>query len=354
MQILSALDAISPAFARTKLVLFSPFRKGRTWKLSATAYLATAGTIFLPFPLLYLGFLPILRKTGAGTLAIWALIACVILLMALYLWIFHLCSHIRFAFFDIVLNRGEFVAPAWRKYGPQSRKFSAFKVLLGTLVTAIFAVPVVGYFHHFFAIVWSIAPGQQPSPDLIFGLFAGYFFAYFGFGLFFFASTLLNDFIVPTMALEDASLSEAFRRFGKFLGNEPGQFTLYALMKLILGLAGYMGAAFLAEIAFLLVMAIVALIAIAIGFLLHMAGVSMTVLTVLGGILAAACYFFFMGYGLPIVIGTVLTFLESYKLYFLGGRYLLLGELLERSTPPPMPYIPPPNYATPSPPVAGQ
>ena len=52
MPILSALDAISPAFARTKLVLFSPFRKGRTWKLAATAYLATAGAVFLPFPLI--------------------------------------------------------------------------------------------------------------------------------------------------------------------------------------------------------------------------------------------------------------------------------------------------------------
>ena len=38
MQILRASEAVSPAFARTRLLLFSPFRFGRTWKLCATAY----------------------------------------------------------------------------------------------------------------------------------------------------------------------------------------------------------------------------------------------------------------------------------------------------------------------------
>jgi len=347
MPILSALDAISPAFARTKLVLFTPLRKGRTWKLSATAYLATVGAVFLPFPLIYLGFLPMARKAG-GSLAAWGLITGVLLLTALYVWIFHLCSRIRFAFFDIVLNRGEFVAPAWRKYGPQARKFTAFKILLGTIVTAVFAVPAAGYFYHFFSVISSIKPGQEPPPELIFGLFAGYMLAYFGLGMFFFASTLLNDFIVPSLALEDTSLGEAFRRFGRFIRNEPGQFALYVLMKFVLGFAGYMGAIIAFEIVFLVAIAIIALIAFGIGFLLHMAGVSTVVLTVLGVILAVACYLFFLVYCLILVIGAVLTFLESYKLYFLSGRYPMLGELLDRSTPPPTIYAPPPSYPAPN------
>ena len=34
-------------------------------------------------------------------------------------------------------------------------------------------------------------------------------------------------------------------------------------------------------------------------------------------------------------MGTLLTFFQAYALYFLGGRYPLLGDLLDRSTPPP-------------------
>jgi hypothetical protein len=53
---------------------------------------------------------------------------------------------------------------------------------------------------------------------------------------------------------------------------------------------------------------------------------------------------------LILVIGPVLTFFEAYNLYFLAGRYPLLGEILE----PPFPTAgmsPLPNYPPPMPPV---
>jgi hypothetical protein len=50
-----------------------------------------------------------------------------------------------------------------------------------------------------------------------------------------------------------------------------------------------------------------------------------------------------------LALGTGLTFMESYALYFLGGRYPMLGYLLDRSTPPPpvYSYSPPPSYYAP-------
>ena len=110
---LSATECITPAIARTKLILFTPFRKGRTWKLSATAYLAIAGQMFAPFPLFNLIYLPAVKRTG--TWAVYALIAAVLVFSVIYVVCFYLCSRIKFAYFDIVINRGEFVAPAWRK-----------------------------------------------------------------------------------------------------------------------------------------------------------------------------------------------------------------------------------------------
>ena len=101
-----------------------------------------------------------------------------------------------------------------------------------------------------------------------------------------------------------------------------------------------MGAAILWEIVVLIGLLVVGLVAFAIGYLLHLAGVSHIVLIVLGVLLGIACYAFFFVYGLLLAIGPVYTFLDSYALYFLGGRYPLLGDLLERSTPPPASAIP--------------
>ena len=342
MQILSAADALSPAFARTKLVLFSPFRKGRTWKLGATAYLATAGTFFVPFTLLYLFFIPMARRAG-GSIAVTALVAFLAVLTILHLYFFYLFSRIRFAFFDIVLNRGEFVAPAWRKYGPQSIRWTLFKIVLGTLITAVFALPLAAWFRQLLTAMTSFQPGQQPPPQLVFSMLTGYFLLYFVIGLFFFITSLLSDFIIPSLALENTTLPEAFRRLGHLIRSEPGQFTLYALLKLVLAIAGYIGLLFVFEIALHLTVLILGIIALLIGYLLHLIGVPIVVLTVLGVILAVAVYLFFLVYILLLLFGALLTFLESYTLYFLGGRYPMLGDLLDRSTPPP-PVLPPPVY----------
>jgi hypothetical protein len=348
MQILSALDAISPAFARTKLVLFTPFRKGRTWKLSMTAYLSVLGTVFLPFTLVALFFIPLVRKT-AETSAVTILLGVSITLTLVYLLIFWLCSHLRFAFFDIVLNREEFVAPAWRKYGSQAFQWSAFKVALGTLVTAAVAAPISAALHHFVDSISALqlAPGQSPSPEMMRPIFAGYaafLLLYLGMGVFFWLSSLLSDFIVPSLALEDTTLVVAFQRLAKLIRREPGQFTAYAVLKLALAFAGYVAQAIAFYIVLLIAVIVVGLIAWIVGLILHAIGVPMTVLTVLGVILGVGLYFGLCFYGMPIAIGALLTFLEAYALYFLGGRYPMLGERLDLSTPPmhrPEPVNPP-------------
>jgi len=354
MRIFSATDAISPAIARTRLVLFTPFLKGRTWKFCATAYLATAGSMFLPFPLIYLIFIPLAREKAGAAAAAFIIVA-VAVVMALYLFLFYLFSRIRFSFFDVVLLREQYIAPAWRKYGPQSFRWTLFKVVLGTLITALIAAPVATYTRSIIAAfqALNLQPGQQPPPEFfnqILATYAAAFLVYFVIGVFFFLSSLLNDFIVPSLALEDTTLGEAFRRLGQLIRREPGQFTLYALLKFVFGLVGYFAAAIAFEIVALLAGLIVAAIAGGIGYLLYLAHVPVAVLIVLAVILGVAFYLFVVIYCFAIVLGTLLTFLEAYKLYFLGGRYPLLGDLLDRSTPPPAPLPPsPPGYATPPP-----
>jgi len=361
MRPLNASECISPAIARTKLVLFTPFRKGRTWKLAATAYLCRAGTMCFPFPLIYLLFLPLAEH--AGRLAVVLLVAGVLVATAVAVVLFYLCSRLQFAFFDIVVNRGEFVAPAWRKYGPQSLPWTGVKLLFGALATLACAAPIAAFTRHIiplFQEMGSMAPGQPPSPQVMkvmLGFYAGYAVLLLVFGSLFLISSLFSDFIVPSLALEDTGLPEAFRRMFELVRREPGEFTLYALLKVGLAIAVYIGVTIAWEIVLILSTVIVGIVVFLLGFLLHLAGVPAAVLTALGIVVAIAWYLFFFIYTLFFAIGAVFTFLDAYALYFLAGRYPMLGDLLDRSTPPPSfaypASFPPPYYppqAAPPPP----
>ena len=272
MRTLTATEAIGPAINRTKAILFQPFRKGRSWKLAATAYLCRVGTMFFPFPLIYLIFLPAARN--AGTVA--ALCIGIAILLALFIFFFYVCSRLQFAFFDIVVNRGEFVAPAWRKYGHRYLLWTTVKVALGTAAALACALPLAAYIRHLLPLLHTmqtLKPGQPPPPQFMAAIFAGYGVILLVFGPFFLMSSLLCDFIVPPLALEDTGLAEAFRRLSELIRREPGEFVLYTLLKLVLGFAVYMGAIIAWEIIFFLSTLIIAAIAVALGFLLHLAGV---------------------------------------------------------------------------------
>lgn len=117
---------------------------------------------------------------------------------------------------------------------------------------------------------------------------------------------------------------------------EPGQFALYTLLKVLLGFVGYMGATLAWEIAFFLITLIVGAVVFLIGFLLHLAGVPHVVLIILG-VLAAIAWYAVAILSVMFAIGPVFTYMDAYALYFLGGRYPLLGDLLDQSTPPPAP-----------------
>lgn len=344
MNTLSALDAISPALSRTRRILFAPFRKGRSWKLAATAYVATAGTGFLPFPLFYLAFIPAARR-GGGTLLVLALILLALVLTAIVLVVFYLCSRAQFAFLDIVLNQGQFVAPAWKKYGRESLQWVTFKVIFGTVVMALYALPTIAYVRHVIPLFQSIHPGQPPPPEFMSVLFAGYGLIALMFGSFFIVSSLLADFMVPLLIIEGTGLAGAFRSLFRAVRNEPGPYAGYALGKILLSIAGYLAATMAFQVVFLFSILIIGAIAGGFGLLLHFTGVPNLFLIVPGIILGVAVYLFFVVYVLLLAMGTVFTFLQSYTLYFLGGRYPLIGEVLTKTDPPP-----PTHYGIPVPP----
>jgi hypothetical protein len=340
MRILSATEAVSPAIARMKLLLFKPFRFGRSWKLATTSYLGGTTSFFIPFPLIYLAFIPVVRRAGAPASAIAAIVAGAAVLLVIYMAIFYLCSRLNFAFFDIALNRGEFVAPAWRKYGPQSLKWTLFKMAIGTAFFALIAAPLTPVVKRLVTSFSSMnpVPGQEPSPQFmaaIFSFYAAFLIVYLIIGVFALLTSTLSDFVVPSLALENTSLKEALGRAGRLVRSEPGAVCLYILMKVVLYLAGGVVVVILFYI-FIFAVILIAFLLGALGyFLLNLLHVPHVVMMVLATFFGITFYVFTIFYGMFLAYGTLYTITESYALYFLGGRYPLLGDLLERSTPPP-------------------
>jgi hypothetical protein len=127
----------------------------------------------MPFPFFFLLFLPVASQSGR-TAVVAAVIAFVLLTTALYLFFFYLFTRLKFAWFDILVNRGEFVAPAWRKYGPQSLSWTVFKVVFGSLITLALSAPIAAYIRHLIPLFRSMTHGQQPTAQLIGAIYAGY------------------------------------------------------------------------------------------------------------------------------------------------------------------------------------
>jgi hypothetical protein len=338
----SASEAITPAFQRTKTVLFQPFQIGRSWKLSATAYLALMGSLFLPTPLATL--LPHPHGTRPGPVLLQLFLPVFALLgSALMFLFFYIGVRLQFARFDIVLRGEKKIAPLWRRYAPFTGRWLGLKLSLSAVFFVLLGVPLGVVLPRILAKL-QFTPGQRPAPALLLDLFLVEALFCFAFFFLMFCSSLLDDFILPSIALEGVPLGEAFRRFTRLLRSEPGQLLFYAVFKALLAL----GCGIAMEVGILVTEFFLAIPLFLVGFLgwllLHHLGPAGHILMATGVILLGLAFASILIYVSIGFIGAVMLFLQAYALYFLAGRYPMLGDLLD----PPTPGL---AYPTPPPPA---
>jgi hypothetical protein len=257
---------------------------------------------------------------------------------------FYLSSRLQFVMFDLVLRRQTTISPIWNRVGPATWRWMGLRFLFSLGVLVLFSpvlIPAIIAFIH-------SVPKSGTAPDV--GAFLGVFAAFFGaillvaivIGI---GHLLLHDFGLPSMALEGTPLLETVTRVLRLMRAEPLQVLLFVVMRIVLHIAVAIGTflAFFAGAAFLLV---------PFGGLggilyagLHNAGsgarVGMWLMIALLA-LAYAAVIVIAAFMLASIIG---TFFQAYAIYFLGGRYPLLGEILQ-----PTPEPPPTFYYQPAPP----
>jgi hypothetical protein len=341
MRPLSATEAISPAIERTRTVLFHPFKPGRAWKLSITAYLSTLGMFYLPTSIFSFAAGASQPHKTVAALLLSAGFSAIISIVSFVFFIIGV--RMEFVLFDIVLLNEKFVAPSWRRHVPHSWRWVGFKLLFSLAVSAL-----CGPFFYFayarlfprIATAHPVTPGQLP-PHFFATLASIYLIIGIPFGLAMLVSAVLTNFALPSVALDDTTVREALRRTFSLFSAEPGPVSLFVFFKVILAIAAFLAMETVVLIVEILCFIPIGLIALAGWFLLRSAGDIGHILMLVGAVTLLIVFAVIAIYVSTVAVGSVYVFFQAYALYFLGGRYPTLGNLLE---PPyqPVSYAPPP------------
>lgn len=376
MKPLSPVEAVSPSFLRTRSVLLppglmpgqnAPFRLGFFFKIVIVAaftqtsfYAATLSvcvqSIFFATSIAQTGVVSRLGKHSAtaphGLVALLLPAAIAGGLIGLALWILlgWLWCRLRFTLFDLVVFRHGRVGVAWSRYASPAWRFLGIAVLATLLFLMALAVTAGPLLFHFILTVRHLTPQQiNSNPALIFA----HIVPMYGVVLLLFIAVslvdaLMQDFLLPPMAIENAPVESAGSRFLRLLKTRPGPVIVYLLLRFALQIG--LGAA--ATMALFIVLGILGFAGVAIGFFLYhaffhasVAGSAVFILyCVIAGLLFMAFYFA----AIFSIQGALAVFRQCYAVCFYGSHYPQLGDFLE---PPPDALVSAPSPVPPAPPV---
>lgn len=334
MRAISSVDAISPAVERTRALLFRPFKWGTFLKLGLVALITEGlgsnirssssshnqgGYSGSTLPSLH-DIQPLWIAEGVAVV----LVVCVIAVA-----IFYLITRLRFAFFHCLVHNTREIRPGWELYKEQASRFFWLNIAVGfcfLLLVGLIAIPfVMGFWRVFHDLPRGASPDFMMLVGLILPLLPIVFLlVVVGIAL----DIVLRDWMLPHIALEDASAGEAWSSVWARIKAEKGQFFGYAVLRLILPI--------IAGIAIFLVLLIPGLVlagAVAGAELgIHSAFANSTGSASVAGIMLQV-FIGLVAFGFFVLAsiclgGPLSTATREYAIVFYGGRYPVLGDLL--------------------------
>jgi hypothetical protein len=261
------------------------------------------------------------------------MIFAIMLLVGLMVWVLvtYLFCRLRFTLFDLVVYRQGRVREAWGKYGRQTWRYFGVVLLTSFVFLILVAASTGPFVVHLIRTIKGIgAQGQNPNPWPIFAQM----FPFLGICVllalvWIVVDAVLQDFILPPMAIEDAPIEGAFGRFFALLREEPGQFVAYLLLRFVVAL----GISWVLMMVVFFGLMLLGLAGLAVGFGLYHAmwhgGFGLQVVFVLTVAAMALVVLGLYLLAMVAVYGTAAVFKQSYAAYFFGSRYVELGNRME-------------------------
>lgn len=272
----------------------------------------------------------------------------VLVVSAIAVAFIYLFSRFRFVLFDAVLSAHAGIDKGWRSYREQAHRYFWFWVAAGVVMLLIFAlalgVPVLLAFRR------GVFEKSPPPLDELFALFGIVFLMVVTIAVVVYAFTsVAKDFIVPLMALDDLRIGRAWSALKDMFKAEPWSFAGYLGLKLLMSFVASIALAIPVVLLFFVLVIGGVVVAIFATMVVHAPSSGLIVAAVVFGVLVFMLFLFVL-LGLTLFLSApVAVFFTSYALYFFGGRYPRLGELLWPTPLPPVAPPPPPMAPTPAP-----
>jgi hypothetical protein len=335
---MSAADAISPAVLRTKDFLFRPFKWGTFLKLGLVALL-TEG--------LGSNFNSSSRSKGGGggggsnggpmnfsladipPIRIAEGVAAILLVCVIAAAIFYLITRLRFAFFHCLVHNTKLIRPGWELYKEQASRFFWLNIGVAACFLLLVGLIAIPFAAGFWRVFHDVPAGGHPNIPMLLGLMLPlvpiiFLLIVLGVAL----DIILRDWMLPHVALEDASAGEAWSSVWSRIRVEKGQFFVYAILRLILPIV-----AMIAIFMILLIPGLVLAGAVAgVELGIHSAFANSTGSAVAAGVLLQV-FFGLVAVGFAVLAsiclgGPLSTATREYAILFYGGLYRVLGDLL--------------------------
>jgi hypothetical protein len=334
MKIYSASEAVWPALKRTHAWLFRAFKTETFLKLAVVAALSEGFIVTwqfwvpgaFPFDIDLVAIRNFALAPAFLPVTIFAAIA--IFLAGLYCC--YLVIRLRFAFIHCLIHQTRQVRPAARLYSVEAEHFFTAWALvwlsfLVLAVLALVAVVIAGY---------GVYATPTPEGKLDVGHFFILFLPCFCIGIALLvagclAQIVLNDFILPHMAVEGVSFRKAWSEVRIRFAAHKETFTSYIILRLLMPFFAGIILALAAWLVGLLVFGLLGMSAAGFSDMLDNVATLQAWLRIPLGLL-----FTLLGLGAGCVIAVALggplgVFMRCYALYFYGGHYKALGNLLE-------------------------
>jgi hypothetical protein len=339
---ISASDAISPAYQRTKQQLTHPFRFGQWVRLAFVGVLAGESSfgggggnsgVSVPSTNHQHGsqqFLPtILPQQLANhpgiTIGLIALAA--LLIFGLTVLFLYIGSVMRFILFDSVISGECRVRAGWVRRRAHGRQLFRFRFLVLLATFAIFIV-VIGIPA---GIAWSIGWFANPGQNILRLVLTG-IVLFLVFIAIVIAQLLVEvftkDFVVPQMALEEVTAMEGWRRFWPMLKAEKGGYAGYIGMKIVLNIAAAVVLGIITIVAILIIAVPIGIVAYVVITASANSGLTWTAATISLAVIAGCIALAFLVFVAALISVPAIVFFPTYSIYFFAARYPTLSNFL--------------------------
>lgn len=251
--------------------------------------------------------------------------------VAIWVGVAWLWCRLRFTLFDLVLGRHGRVGLSWSRYGQPALRFLGLvllAVLAFVLLVAVTAGPLV---LHLILLFRRLTPQQMNADPFL--IMAHIFPIY---GMIFVASlvaavagAVMLDFLLPPMAIENASVTSAAARFFRLLRSDFWSVALYLLLRFVLRLV----IAWIGSIALMIILLVLGGGGTGVGYLLYRSlwhlGTGPAAVFVLYCVVAGLAVVAIYVSAIMALYGTMTAWVQIYAICFFGPRYLELGDLFE-------------------------